>query len=98
MWEPNGVSLASFRRSWNLCSLVSQRSNHSARCFGEPWATDLVLQSPKLAFTNKDVLKSVTCNIYEAKPNNVLNALPQVVMVAVVQSQQFVKRVIVAGI
>lgn len=31
----------------------------------------------------------MTCNIYEAKPDNVLKALPQVVMAAVVQSQRF---------
>ncbi|KAJ6567522.1 hypothetical protein B0H10DRAFT_2180230 [Mycena sp. CBHHK59/15] len=56
---------------------------------GEPWARNLVLQSPKLAFTNKDILRCMTCNIYEAKPDNVLKALPQVVMAAVVQSQRF---------
>ncbi|KAF8512689.1 hypothetical protein JB92DRAFT_2812485 [Gautieria morchelliformis] len=56
---------------------------------GEPWATELVLQSPEFAFAHKDVLKYVTCSIYEAKPNNVLKALPQAVMAAVVQSQRF---------
>jgi len=56
---------------------------------GEPWAIDLLVQSPKLAFTDNDIHKSLSCNIYEAKPDNVLKALPQAVMAAVVQAQRF---------
>lgn len=72
---------------------------------GEPWAiglrfscenafishalSDLLVQSPKLAFTDNDIHKSLSCNIYEAKPDNVLKALPQAVMAAIVQAQRF---------
>lgn len=72
---------------------------------GEPWAiglrfscenaltshalSDLLVQSPKLAFTDNDIHKSLSCNIYEAEPDNVLKALPQAVMAAVVQAQRF---------
>ncbi|KAF8803014.1 hypothetical protein BYT27DRAFT_7260584 [Phlegmacium glaucopus] len=42
----------------------------------EPWAIDLLVQSPKLAFTGNNIHKSLSFNIYEAKPDNVLKALP----------------------
>lgn len=72
---------------------------------GEPWAiglhfscenpftshalSDLLVRSPKLAFTDNDIHKSLSCNIYEAKPDNVLKALLQAVIAAVVQAQRF---------
>jgi hypothetical protein len=50
---------------------------------------DFEMSLCELAFTDPEIHQSLTCSIYEATPEKVLPALPQVVMKAVVQSQRF---------
>ncbi|CAA7257414.1 unnamed protein product [Cyclocybe aegerita] len=56
---------------------------------GKPSVRDAIVLSPQLAFTDAKIHRLLTCSIYEAKPEKVLPALPQVVMEAVIQSQRF---------
>ncbi|KAF8175104.1 hypothetical protein BJ912DRAFT_1024534 [Pholiota molesta] len=56
---------------------------------GTPSVRDNIVLSPQLAFTNSKIHQSLTCSIYEAKPEKTLTALPQAVMEAVIQFTTF---------
>ncbi|KAF8629551.1 hypothetical protein AX17_005625, partial [Amanita inopinata Kibby_2008] len=50
---------------------------------------DVVVESTQLAFLNKDIYETVSCNIYEAKPGGtLLSALPQAAMAVAVRAQE----------
>ncbi len=50
----------------------------------------MVVESAPLAFLNKDICETVSCNIYEAKPDGtvLLTALPRAAIAVAVRAQE----------
>lgn len=49
---------------------------------------EFLLGSPRLAFSNPDMIKTISSNIYEAKKEGFPDAIPQAAMAGVVYCQQ----------
>ncbi|KAF8333289.1 hypothetical protein F5887DRAFT_1273779 [Amanita rubescens] len=92
--EESGIVIAPEFRVGNTVLESNMRSHGGIVDYlvviAPPKVRDMVVESAPLAFLNKDICETVSCNIYEAKPDGtvLLTALPQAAIAVAVRAQE----------